>query len=139
MCEKIPTLGTQLRVLSTVKATMMGQNMDSEEDQVALYFFLNAGLKNPILPGGNGHACLQRSEAEQCCEGDGEGGRGSVDQSQVGSYFFLLLFLFASLSFCFSLFLLLFLFASLHNVSSSLRSDAGFKLKWVRKQPWFHQ
>ena len=19
------------------------------------------------------------------------------------------------------------------------RSDAGFKLKWVRKQPWFHQ
>ena len=48
-------------------------------------------------------------------------------------------FLFASLSFCFSFFLLLFLSASLHNVSSSLRSDAGFKLKWVRKQPWFHQ
>ena len=43
------------------------------------------------------------------------------------------------LSFCFSLFLLIFLSASLHNVSSSLRSDAGFKLKWVRKQPWFHQ
>ena len=36
MCEKIPTLGTQLRVLSTVKATMMGQNMDSEEDQEAM-------------------------------------------------------------------------------------------------------
>ena len=35
VCEKIPTLGTQLRVLSTVKATMMGQNMDSEEDQVS--------------------------------------------------------------------------------------------------------
>jgi len=34
VCEKIPTLGTQLRVLSTVKATMLGQNMDSEEDQV---------------------------------------------------------------------------------------------------------
>ena len=47
------------------------------------------------------------------------------------------------ISFCFSLFLLFFLLlfisASLHNVSSSLRSDAGFKLKWVRKQPWFHQ
>ena len=87
----------------------MGQNMDSEEDQVALYF-LNAGVKKkPILPGGNGHARLQRSEAEQCCEGDGEGGRGSVDQSQVGSYFFLLLFIFAPLSFCFSFFLLLFI------------------------------
>jgi vinculin len=36
VCEKIPTLGTQLRVLSTVKATMMGQNMDSEEDQEAM-------------------------------------------------------------------------------------------------------
>ena len=36
MCEKIPTLGTQLRVLSTVKATMMGQSMDTEEDQEAM-------------------------------------------------------------------------------------------------------
>merc|ERR1711956_123605 len=36
VCEKIPTLGTQLRVLSTVKATMMGANMDCEEDQEAL-------------------------------------------------------------------------------------------------------
>ena len=36
VCEKIPTLGTQLRVLSTVKATMMGQNMDTEEDQEAM-------------------------------------------------------------------------------------------------------
>jgi len=36
VCEKIPTLGTQLRVLSTVKATMMGQNMDSEEDAEAM-------------------------------------------------------------------------------------------------------
>ena len=23
--------------------------------------------------------------------------------------------------------------------SIRVRSDAGFKLKWVRKQPWFHQ
>ena len=36
VCEKIPTLGTQLRVLSTVKATMMGQNMDTEEDAEAM-------------------------------------------------------------------------------------------------------
>ena len=46
VCEKIPTLGTQLRVLSTVKATMLGQNMDSEEDQVnsppKLFHFLRA-------------------------------------------------------------------------------------------------
>ena len=36
VCEKIPTLGTQLRVMSTVKATMMGNNMDTEEDQEAM-------------------------------------------------------------------------------------------------------
>jgi vinculin len=36
VCEKIPTLGTQLRVLSTVKATMMCNNMDTEEDQEAM-------------------------------------------------------------------------------------------------------
>ncbi len=47
VCEKIPTLGTQLRVLSTVKATMLGQNMDSEEDQVKPKFILNGvGSKN---------------------------------------------------------------------------------------------
>ena len=36
VCEKIPTLGTQLRVLSTVKATMMGQTMETEEDMEAM-------------------------------------------------------------------------------------------------------
>ena len=36
MCEKIPTLGTQLRVLSTVKATMMGQTMETDEDLEAM-------------------------------------------------------------------------------------------------------
>ena len=45
VCEKIPTLGTQLRVLSTVKATMMGQNMDSEEDQVDLLLHLFAWVE----------------------------------------------------------------------------------------------
>lgn len=35
-CEKVPTLGTQLRVLSTVKATMMGQYTDPNEDQVKI-------------------------------------------------------------------------------------------------------
>ena len=36
MCEKIPTLGTQLRVISTVKATMMNNTMETEEDQEAM-------------------------------------------------------------------------------------------------------
>lgn len=36
VCERIPTIGTQLKILSTVKATMLGaQESSSEEDQEA--------------------------------------------------------------------------------------------------------
>merc|ERR1719394_2244898 len=81
--EKIPTLGTQLRVLSTVKATMMGQNMDSEEDQEAMDMLVfNAQKLNNAVK-----ETVRAAEA----------------------------------------------------ASIRVRSDAGFKLKWVRKQPWFHQ
>ena len=81
VCEKIPTLGTQLRVLSTVKATMMGQNMDCEEDQEALDMLVfNAQKLNQAV-----------KETVRAAE----------------------------------------------SASIRVRSDAGFKLKWVRKQPWF--
>ena len=54
VCQKIPTLGTQLRVLPSVKATMMGVNMDTEEDQEAMNMFvfdakkLNQALKETV-------------------------------------------------------------------------------------------
>jgi len=81
VCEKIPTLGTQLRVLSTVKATMMGQNMESEEDQEAMDMLVfNAQKLNQAVK-----ETVRAAEA----------------------------------------------------ASIRVRSDAGFKLKWVRKQPWF--
>jgi len=83
VCEKIPTLGTQLRVLSTVKATMMGQTMDTEEDQEAMDMLVfNAQKLNQAVK-----ETVRAAEA----------------------------------------------------ASIRVRSDAGFKLKWVRKQPWFHQ
>merc|ERR1719210_1374225 len=83
VCEKIPTLGTQLRVISTVKATMMNNTMETEEDQEAMEMLeynahrLNEAVKETV------HAA--------------------------------------------------------ESASIKVRSDAGFKLKWVRKQPWFHQ
>merc|ERR1719220_1300052 len=79
VCEKIPTLGTQLRVLSTVKATMMGQNMDSEEDQDAMDMLIGNAQK------------LNQAVKE------------TVRAAEAASI--------------------------------RVRSDAGFKLKWVRKQP----
>ena len=83
VCEKIPTLGTQLRVLSTVKATMMGQNMDTEEDQEAMDMLVfNAQKLNEAV-----------KETVRAAE----------------------------------------------SASIRVRSDAGFKLKWVRKPAWFNQ
>ena len=81
VCEKIPTLGTQLRVLSTVKATMMGMSMDTEEDQEAMDMLVfNAQTLNQAVK-----ETVRAAEA----------------------------------------------------ASIRVRSDAGFKLKWERKQPWF--
>jgi len=40
VCERIPTISTQLKILSTVKATMLGRTNISEEEseQVSLFF-----------------------------------------------------------------------------------------------------
>ena len=83
VCEKIPTLGTQLRVMSTVKATMMTNTIDTEEDAEAMDMLVfNAQKLNQAVK-----ETVRAAEA----------------------------------------------------ASIRVRSDAGFKLKWVRKQPWFHQ
>jgi vinculin len=56
VCEKIPTLGTQLRVLSTVKATMMGQTMETEEDQEAMDMLVfNAQKLNQVRYASTSH------------------------------------------------------------------------------------
>ena len=82
VCEKIPTLGTQLRVLSTVKATMMCPNMDTEEDADAMDMLVfNAQKLNEAV-----------KETVRAAE----------------------------------------------SASIRVRSDAGFKLKWVRKPVWFN-
>ncbi len=80
MCEKIPTLGTQLRVLSTVKATMMGNTLETEEDAEAMEMLVfNAQKLNEAV-----------KETVHAAE----------------------------------------------SASIRVRSDAGFKLKWIRKRPW---
>jgi len=81
VCEKIPTLGTQLRLMSTVKATMMTNTIDTDEDQEAMNMLVfNAQNLNQAVK-----ETVRAAEA----------------------------------------------------ASIRVRSDAGFKLKWVRKQPWF--
>ncbi|XP_059092000.1 vinculin-like [Tigriopus californicus] len=83
VCEKIPTLGTQLRVLTTVKATMLSDNVETPEDQEAMDMLVfNAEKLNQAV-------------------------RETVGAAE--------------------------------SASIRVRSDAGFKLKWVRKSvPWIN-
>lgn len=80
VCERIPTIGTQLRILSTVKATMLGAQ-GSEEDQEATDMLV-----------GNAQNLMQSvKETVRACEA----------------------------------------------ASIKIRTDAGVRCVWTRKQPWY--
>ncbi|XP_059491321.1 vinculin isoform X2 [Neocloeon triangulifer] len=80
VCERIPTIGTQLKILSTVKATMLGAQ-DSEEDQEATDMLV-----------GNAQNLMQ-----------------SVKETVRAA----------------------------ESASIKIRTDAGIRLRWVRRQPWY--
>merc|ERR1711872_346570 len=81
VCERIPTIATQLKILSTVKATMLGAQ-GTEEDHEATEMLV-----------GNAQNLMQ-----------------SVKQTVTAA----------------------------EAASIKIRTDAGIRLKWVRKQPWYH-
>ncbi|KAF2353880.1 Vinculin/alpha-catenin [Trinorchestia longiramus] len=90
VCERIPTIGTQLKILSTVKATMLGAQerfprraaeMGSEEDQEATEMLV-----------GNAQNLMQ-----------------SVKETVRAA----------------------------EAASIKIRTDAGIRLRWIRKQPWY--
>nr|XP_045625425.1 vinculin-like isoform X19 [Procambarus clarkii] len=86
VCERIPTIGTQLKILSTVKATMLGAQeiligSSSEEDQEATEMLV-----------GNAQNLMQ-----------------SVKETVRAA----------------------------EAASIKIRTDAGIRLRWVRKQPWY--
>ncbi|XP_071956457.1 vinculin-like isoform X3 [Antedon mediterranea] len=80
VCERIPTMATQLKILSTVKATMLGCQ-DSEEDQEATEMLV-----------GNAQNLMQ-----------------SVKETVRAA----------------------------EAASIKIRTDAGHKLRWVRRNPWY--
>ncbi|XP_022661319.1 vinculin-like isoform X4 [Varroa jacobsoni] len=80
VCERIPTIGGQLKILSTVKATMLGAQ-GSDEDREATEMLV-----------GNAQNLMQSvKETVRACEA----------------------------------------------ASIKIRTDAGMKLRWVRKNPWY--
>ncbi|XP_033120194.1 vinculin-like isoform X3 [Anneissia japonica] len=80
VCERIPTMATQLKILSTVKATMLG-SQDTEEDQEATEMLV-----------GNAQNLMQ-----------------SVKETVRAA----------------------------EAASIKIRTDAGQKLRWVRRNPWY--
>jgi vinculin len=80
VCERIPTIGTQLKILSTVKATMLGAQ-GTEEDREATEMLV-----------GNAQNLMQ-----------------SVKETVRAA----------------------------EAASIKMRTDAGVRMRWVRKQPWY--
>ncbi|KAG8199192.1 hypothetical protein JTE90_016019 [Oedothorax gibbosus] len=81
VCERIPTIGTQLRILSTVKATMLaGQGTDEDLEATEMLV-------------GNAQNLMQSvKETVRACEA----------------------------------------------ASIKIRTDSGIRVRWIRKQPWYH-
>ena len=95
MCERIPTIGTQLKILSTVKATMLGAQGETSLCRI-VHFFI-PGTEEDI-------------EATEMLVGNAQNLMQSVKQTVTAA----------------------------EAASIKIRTEAGIRLKWVRKQPWYH-
>ena len=96
MCERISTIGTQLKILSTVKATMLGAQGETSLICRIVHFFI-PGTEEDI-------------EATEMLVGNAQNLMQSVKQTVTAA----------------------------EAASIKIRTEAGIRLKWVRKQPWYH-
>ncbi|XP_014275815.1 vinculin isoform X5 [Halyomorpha halys] len=94
VCERIPTIGTQLKILSTVKATMLGAQEIIPRKELA------------ELEGGT----EEDQEATDMLVGNAQNLMQSVKETVRAA----------------------------EAASIKIRTDAGIRLRWVRKQPWYH-
>ncbi|XP_076039736.1 vinculin isoform X13 [Oratosquilla oratoria] len=96
VCERIPTIGTQLKILSTVKATMLG----------AQECFPRRESELEILIGSSSE---EDQEATEMLVGNAQNLMQSVKETVRAA----------------------------EAASIKIRTDAGIRLRWVRKQPWY--
>lgn len=110
MCERIPTISTQLKILSTVKATMLGRTNISEEEseQVSSYFPVRRGLK---IDGWFRDFITEFPlwQATEMLVHNAQNLMQSVKETVREA----------------------------EAASIKIRTDAGFTLHWVRKTPWY--
>ena len=100
VCERIPTIATQLKILSTVKATMLGAQ----------------GWEKIKLCSGNHKStndCFAGTEEDQEATEMLVGNAQNLMQSVKLTV------------------------TAAEAASIKIRTDAGIRMKWVRKQPWY--
>ncbi|XP_037091757.1 LOW QUALITY PROTEIN: vinculin-like [Pollicipes pollicipes] len=95
VCERIPTIGTQLKILSTVKATMLGAQGADQLDRRA----------DGIVTSGT----EEDQEATDMLVGNAQNLLQSVKETVRAA----------------------------EAASIKMRTDAGIRLRWVRKSPWY--
>ncbi len=104
VCERIPTIATQLKILSTVKATMLGSQGRSIIDfPSAQHFpFINMLFFSVA-------ATEEDMEATEMLVGNAQNLMQSVKLTVTAA----------------------------EAASIKIGTDAGIRLKWIRKQPWY--
>ena len=106
VCERIPTIATQLKILSTVKATMLGaQGNKLHQRFFASFFFFNFSFHFFFSFLGT----EEDREATEMLVGNAQNLMQSVKQTVTAA----------------------------EAASIKIRTDAGIRFKWVRKQPWY--
>ncbi|XP_073977268.1 vinculin isoform X3 [Rhodnius prolixus] len=99
VCERIPTIGTQLKILSTVKATMLGAQEILPRRELA-------ELEGDMMIGSSTE---EDQEATDMLVGNAQNLMQSVKETVRAA----------------------------EAASIKIRTDAGIRLRWVRRQPWY--
>lgn len=109
MCERIPTIGTQLKILSTVKATMLGAQGIRNHYPILFFFcinFMTLYLFSSIAKIGS----EEDREATEMLVGNAQNLMQSVKETVRAA----------------------------EGASIKIRSDQiNHRLRWVRRQPWY--
>ncbi|KAE8740643.1 hypothetical protein FOCC_FOCC013842 [Frankliniella occidentalis] len=131
VCERIPTIGTQLKILSTVKATMLGAQGKVLykvccANVVAIPHGKSAPLTFPffeILYSFTGCSVYAFMEAGTMIGASSEEDQEATDML-VGNAQNLMQSVKETVR-------------AAESASIKIRTDAGIRLRWVRKQPWY--
>ncbi|OPL22478.1 hypothetical protein AM593_06071, partial [Mytilus galloprovincialis] len=120
VCERIPTIGTQLKILSTVKATMLGAQGNANMEQAypittsgfGLTKKLTTRIEQPVpAPDGGEISCgsEEDQEATEMLVGNAQNLMQAVKETVRAA----------------------------EAASIKIRVDSGYQIRWHRRRPWY--